>query len=116
MRLFDVDEFLEHLSKAEVVEVSWRNKINRKLIPVSTVTQIIIEMPAVESDRQVGEWVHNPDEWQDECVYECSQCGEPWLMIDDPEENVANFCPRCGSYNRKASHKKNDEFYLGEDA
>ena len=50
-----------------------------------------------EPERKKGEWVYKPNEY-DDSTYECSQCGEPWTLIDGtPEENNMKFCPSCGA-------------------
>lgn len=50
-----------------------------------------------EPDRKKGKWLYKPNEYDDD-TYECSQCGEPWTLIDGtPEENNMKFCPNCGA-------------------
>lgn len=50
-----------------------------------------------EPEPKKGKWVYKPDEYDDN-TYECSQCGEPWTLIDGtPEENNMKFCPNCGA-------------------
>lgn len=46
-------------------------------------------------------------EWKEEVVWDdivfvCSNCGEPWTLIDGtPEQNNMNFCPNCGTDMRR---------------
>lgn len=50
-----------------------------------------------EPERKKGEWLYKPNEYDDD-TYECSQCGEPWTLIEGtPKENNMNFCPNCGA-------------------
>lgn len=54
-------------------------------------------IPSAEPERKKGEWLYKPNEYDDD-TYECSQCGEPWTLIDGtPEENNMKFCPNCGA-------------------
>lgn len=46
-------------------------------------------------NRPHGEWIYHKEwEFDGECAFECSKCG----MGTDVDYN---FCPRCGSDNRK---------------
>lgn len=50
-----------------------------------------------DKERKKGTWLHKPNEYDDD-TYECSQCGEPWTLIEGtPEENNMKFCPNCGA-------------------
>ena len=58
---------------------------------------IVKNIPSAEPERKRGKWVYKPNEYDDN-TYECSQCGEPWTLIDGtPEENNMKFCPNCGA-------------------
>ena len=58
---------------------------------------IVKNIPSAEPERKKGKWVYKPNEY-DDSTYECSQCGEPWTLIDGtPEENNMKFCPNCGA-------------------
>lgn len=48
-------------------------------------------------ERKRGEWIYKPDDY-DESTWECSNCKEPWTLIDGtPQDNNMNFCPNCGA-------------------
>ena len=52
--------------------------------------------PTVE-ERKAGRWLEREDAWGD-TYYECSECGEPWTLIDGtPKDNNMYYCPRCGA-------------------
>lgn len=52
-------------------------------------------------ERKRGKWIEIDDGW-DGVYYECSCCKEPFVLIDGtPADNQYNFCPNCGSDNRK---------------
>ena len=47
--------------------------------------------------RKTGRWIRQEGRDGDES-YECSECKVLWTFPDGtPEENGANFCPRCGA-------------------
>lgn len=51
----------------------------------------------LSKERKKGKWVYKPNEY-DDSTYECSQCGEPWTLIEGtPKENNMNYCPNCGA-------------------
>lgn len=41
-------------------------------------------------------WVHKPNDYA-EGVYECSACGEPYILDDTPTAHNYHFCPNCGA-------------------
>lgn len=54
-------------------------------------------------DTNVGEWIFKGDN-----MFQCGDCGELYtteqfmnLRNRDTDPYVPNFCPNCGSYNRK---------------
>ena len=62
------------------------------------------QMPSAQPERKPGRWIPYDDEY-----YECSVCGVLWVFNDGtPEENEANFCPKCGADLRGGSHVKYD--------
>ena len=59
--------------------------------------EFVQEAPSAEPERKTGRWLYKPNEYDDD-TYECSQCGEPWTLIDGtPKENNMNYCPNCGA-------------------
>ena len=45
-----------------------------------------------------GEWGQCSAFDEDENVYTCSVCGEPWTLFDGtPQENNMHYCPNCGA-------------------
>lgn len=65
----------------------------------------INKAPIVEAVPVVhGEWIEEDDDI--DIVYECSECGKWFVLIDgNPEENHYNFCPACGADMRKKVHE-----------
>lgn len=60
-------------------------------------TNDIMRFPSAEPEQKKGEWLHKPNEYDDD-TYECSRCGEPWTLIEGtPKENNMNYCPNCGA-------------------
>ena len=58
---------------------------------------VIETLPSAEPEQKKGEWLHKPNEYDDD-TYECSRCGEPWTLIEGtPKENNMNYCPNCGA-------------------
>ena len=44
-----------------------------------------------------GRWIYKPNVY-DDSTYECSECGEPWTLIEGtPQENGMKYCPNCGA-------------------
>ena len=63
-----------------------------------------LHRPYAQPERKPGRWIPYDDEY-----YECSVCGVLWVFNDGtPEENEANFCPKCGADLRGGSHVKYD--------
>lgn len=45
-----------------------------------------------------GTWVFNPNGIYDDNTWICSECEEPWVLIDGtPADNGMNYCPHCGA-------------------
>ena len=66
-------------------------------LSMGQVVRGIHALPSVTPKRKTGKWVYKPNEY-DDSTYECSQCEEPWTLIDGtPEENNMKFCPNCGA-------------------
>ena len=58
---------------------------------------VLKDLQSEEPERKKGEWLHKPNEYDDD-TYECSRCSEPWtLIVGTPKENNMNFCPNCGA-------------------
>ena len=64
-------------------------------IPYSIMRETINALKE-QPEQKHGHWIE-----QDDCndtYYECSVCGEPWVLIDGtPSENNMCFCPKCGA-------------------
>ena len=59
--------------------------------------RVLENIPAADVRPVVhGEWQEKAV-W-DDVVFVCSNCGEPWTLIEGtPEQNNMNFCPNCGA-------------------
>ena len=54
-------------------------------------------IPSV-SQPKTGQWIEH-DGWDGDVYYECSECKEPFVLIDGtPTDNLYNYCPNCGAY------------------
>ena len=61
------------------------------------------------SGRPQGEWIEVED-YIGDVHYKCTQCGEEWTFPDGtPEENNANFCPKCGADLRGKDNENNSK-------
>ena len=66
------------------------------------------------SQPKKGHWIikgHNlGDDYIEEC-YVCSKCGEQALLYPYGRhlECLSNFCPNCGSNNRRSNNRKGDK-------
>lgn len=47
-------------------------------------------------EEKTGKWIYKPDDYA-EGVYECSECGEPYYLDDEPLKHNYHFCPNCGA-------------------
>ena len=76
------------------------NNVSIREMPIYVLDKLwnkVRDLPPAEPERKKGKWVYKPNEY-DDSTYECSQCGEPWTLIDGtPEENNMKFCPNCGA-------------------
>ena len=58
-------------------------------------------LKSLPSAEKTGKWIEQDDEWGG-VYYECSVCKEAFTLIDGtPTDNLYNYCPNCGSYNRE---------------
>lgn len=48
------------------------------------------------SSAEPSVWLHKPNDYA-EGVYECSSCGEPYVLDDTPTAHKYHFCPNCGA-------------------
>ena len=61
--------------------------------------RIARNMSSVTPKPKKGKWIRQ-EGWDGDETYICSNCNVEWTFPDGtPEENGANFCPECGSYN-----------------
>ena len=50
-----------------------------------------------EQEAKTGKWIEQ-DGYDGDVYYDCSACGESWVMIDGtPQENGIHYCPHCGA-------------------
>lgn len=50
-----------------------------------------------EQEAKAGKWIEQ-DGYDGDVYYDCSACGESWVMIDGtPQENGMLYCPHCGA-------------------
>ena len=50
-----------------------------------------------EQEAKTGKWIEQ-DGYDGDVYYDCSACGESWVMIDgSPQENGMLYCPHCGA-------------------
>ena len=65
----------------------------------ATAGQLITEAPAAEVVHiKQGEWFTGVVYIDEENVYMCSVCAEPFILLSGtPEDNKYNYCPHCGA-------------------
>ena len=50
-----------------------------------------------EQEPKTGKWIEH-DGYDGDVYYDCSVCGEPWVLIEGtPKENKMFYCPHCGA-------------------
>ena len=96
MRLIDADAFKKILSEKEMQHDKRRSFDEYSYGAAGAYEyagDLLDEQPTVEQPH--GKWIYHA-EWEldGECAYECSRCG---MGVDVDY----NFCPNCGSDNRK---------------
>ena len=100
MRLTDVDELKERLGIADKCDnCSDKMRSYCDGNPSFALTcELICKAPTVDAAPvQHGCWIPR-DGYDGDEYYECSVCGEPWVLNDGtPQENNMNYCPRCGA-------------------
>lgn len=69
----------------------------------------ILELPVADVEPvRHGRWLYKP-EMYDESTWECSECGEPYTLIDGaPVDNLYFYCPNCGA---TMDRKQDEENY-----
>ena len=85
MRLIEADALKEILDKIPAQSIENVDGRAYVLIRLSTVFEIIKQLPSAEPERKKGKWIDD----------KCSACGyrvEPW--------NNTPYCPSCGAYMR----------------
>ena len=91
MRLIDADAAIEVVHKwlEDVFCIS-------STADEVTVFKRLRALPTVDAEPvRHGRWVYKPNMY-DDSTYECSECGEPWTLIEGtPQENGMKYCPNC---------------------
>lgn len=63
----------------------------------SAIKRIMSDKPLEVQPVRHGRWLYKP-EMYDESTWECSECGEPYTLIDGtPVDNFYFYCPNCGA-------------------
>jgi hypothetical protein len=63
---------------------------------IEVVRKDALELLKEQPEQKHGHWIEQDD--YNDTYYECSVCGEPWVLIDGtPSENNMCFCPKCGA-------------------
>lgn len=99
MRLIDADALVKKLQgyMSDCVDV---DDMTASYVFSDCITEID-GTPTIDSVKR-GEWEQTGAFDDDNNVYECSVCGEPWqLNAGSPSDNNMNFCPNCGAGMRK---------------
>jgi len=83
----------------------YHGAISDSELKVYQVINLIGNAPTIDMVKH-GEWIQTGNFDDDNNVYECSICDEPWqLTAGTPTENNMNFCPKCGSNMREEPEK-----------
>ena len=55
------------------------------------------ELNIPSAEPKTGHWIEH-DGWDGDVYYECSECKEPFVLIDGtPSDNLYHYCPNCGA-------------------
>ena len=71
--------------------------VSRTIQNMTSIQEILEELPSAEPERKTGEWIYK------HCVWFCSECGEnptKGMGYVQGHDELYDFCPKCGSYNR----------------
>lgn len=96
MKQIEVDALKEKLDKIPARSIENVDGRAYALIRLSTVFEIIKQMPPAQPERKTGRWVS-----QKGGGYCCSECGR--YALDEVDGNFihvafeSNFCPYCGA-------------------
>ena len=68
-------------------------------IPITEAIARIDLIPSADVQPVVhGEWIEMRDPWGDDPYYNCSCCGDAFVLMEGtPKDNNYNFCPNCGA-------------------
>lgn len=93
MRLIDTDAFIAE-TRELYKQAGWGFRDVH--YSQSDVEFNISMMPTVATTKH-GKFIEKLDPNGDS-IYECSECGQEWVLIEgDPEDNLYNYCPYCGT-------------------
>lgn len=91
MRLIDGDALKEILDKIPARSIENADGRAYVLIRLSTVFEIIKQMPSVEPERKKGGWIFATNAPSGKSCYVCSECG---AKLDSRH---TSYCGNCGS-------------------
>ena len=91
--LIDKDELKESIRKAlSIKSLVYLTESEKSLVRLIDFAPTVDAVPV-----RHGRWIEI-DDGDGDCHYECSVCGEAWVLNDGtPADNNMNFCPRCGA-------------------
>lgn len=93
MRLIDADAFKKYIADGIDGLILPKDQAKKVIAITKSFLKDIDEQPTIE--RPHGKWIETDDELKIS-DYRCSVCGQ-LTDLDEPW----NFCPNCGSDNRK---------------
>ena len=93
MRLIEVDALKEKLDKIPARSIENADGRAYVLIRLSTVLEIIKQLPSTETERKKGKWLIILT--FNDCYYaKCDQCHKTQVFYYN--KPLTNFCPNCG--------------------
>lgn len=90
----------EYIERAQLLKNLGYDETRRTDVLPGSTFDIVLKEPAADvAAVRHGRWIPSdmgggePDE-----AYICSECGEPWTLIDgNPAENNMRYCPNCSA-------------------
>ena len=96
MRLIDADALKETICTNVYPITDNFNSQDYGMFWTGGIEKAIDDAPTVDTERH-GHW-KDVQNYYDDVYYECSACGEPWILLDGtPSDNNMNYCPNCGA-------------------
>lgn len=94
MKLIEVDALKEMLDKIPARRIENSDGRAYALIRLSTVFEIIKQLPSAQPERKTGTW-NRYCRMRSGDTFVCNRCGSCFVVLQG--EDKMNFCPNCGA-------------------